>query len=206
MNVHEVRQRLGEQLARESTVDADVVIPVPDSSIPAAIGYARVSGFPYNDGFIKNRYIGRTFIEPSPHLRRQGVALKFNALTENIAGRRVVVIDDSLVRGTTAGPLVNLVREAGATEVHMRITCPPIVHPCHMGVDMGTYEELIASTLSLEALTQHIGADSLQFLSLEGMMKALQAGDGFCNACFTGDYPIDIGNRATKLSFEGVLG
>jgi amidophosphoribosyltransferase len=206
MNVHEVRQRLGEELARESTVDADVVIPVPDSSIPAAIGYARVSGFPYNDGFIKNRYIGRTFIEPSQHLRRQGVALKFNALTENIAGRRVVVIDDSLVRGTTAGPLVNLVREAGATEVHMRITCPPIVHPCHMGVDMGTYEELIASTLSLEALTQHIGADSLQFLSLEGMMKALQAGDGFCNACFTGDYPIDIGNRATKLSFEGVLG
>jgi amidophosphoribosyltransferase len=206
MNVHEARQRLGEELARESMVDADVVIPVPDSSIPAAIGFSRVSGFPYNDGFIKNRYIGRTFIEPSQHLRRQGVALKFNALTENIAGRRVVVIDDSLVRGTTAGPLVNLVREAGASEVHMRITCPPIVHPCHMGVDMGTYEELIASKLSLEALTQHIGADSLQFLSLEGMMKALQAGDGFCNACFTGDYPIDIGNRATKLSFEGVLG
>ena len=206
MSVHEVRQRLGEELASESPVAADVVIPVPDSSIPAAIGYSRRSGIPYNDGFIKNRYIGRTFIEPSPYLRAKGVALKFNALAENLAGRRVVVIDDSLVRGTTAGPLIALVREAGATEVHLRITCPPIVHPCYMGVDMGTYEELVASNLTLEELTERIGADSIAFLSLESMMRALNSVAGYCNACFTGEYPIDIGRRAAKHSFEGVLG
>jgi amidophosphoribosyltransferase len=206
MSVHEVRQRLGEELAREAPAPGDVVIGVPDSSIPAAIGYARASGLPYNDGFIKNRYIGRTFIEPSQHLRDNGVALKFNALSENLRGRRVVVIDDSLVRGTTAGPLVTLVRAAGAVEVHLRITCPPIVHPCHMGVDMGTYDELVAARLDLAELTAHIGADSVAFLSLEATMRALQAVGGYCNACFTGDYPVEIGDRAGKHSFEGVLG
>jgi len=206
MSVHEVRQRLGEELAREAPAPGDVVIGVPDSSIPAAIGYARASGLPYNDGFIKNRYIGRTFIEPSQHLRDNGVALKFNALSENLHGRRVVVIDDSLVRGTTAGPLVALVRAAGAVEVHLRITCPPIVHPCHMGVDMGTYDELVAARLDLAELTAHIGADSVAFLSLEATMRALQAVGGYCNACFTGDYPVEIGDRAGKHSFEGVLG
>ena len=146
LTVHGVRECLGEQLAQESPVEADVVIPVPDSSIPAAIGYARVSSLPYNDGFIKNRYIGRTFIQPTDALRKQGIALKFNVLEENVRDKRLVVIDDSIVRGNTSGPLVKLLRDAGASEVHLRITCPPIAHPCFMGVDMGTYKELIAAT------------------------------------------------------------
>ena len=136
------------QLAQESPADADVVIPVPDSSIPAAIGYSNESGIPFNDGLIKNRYIGRTFIEPTQDIRERGVALKFNALRENLEGKRVVMIDDSLVRGTTAGPLVKLVRDAGATEVHVRITCPPITHACHFGVDMGHDGDLIAARLT----------------------------------------------------------
>jgi amidophosphoribosyltransferase len=205
VSVHHVRQRLGEELAREYPADVDVVIPVPDSSVPAAIGYARATGIPYNDGFIKNRYIGRTFIEPTQQLRAQGVALKFNALPENLAGRRVVMIDDSMVRGTTSGPLVQMVRDAGAVEVHLRITCPPIRHPCHMGVDMGTYDELIAHRLGLDELREHIGCDSLQFLSLEGMMKAIGRDDGYCNACFTGRYPIEIRSAAGKDDFEGSL-
>ena len=143
------------------------------------------SGIVYNEGFVKNRYIGRTFIEPTDELRRQGVALKFNTLTENIAGKRVVMVDDSIVRGTTAGPLVKLVREAGATEVHVRITCPPIAHPCFFGVDMGTHEELIAHHLTVDEICAHIGADSLGYLSVQGMMGALERTDGYCNACFT---------------------
>lgn len=209
-NVHHVRQRLGEELARESGVEADVVIPVPDSSIPAAIGYSRASGIPHNDGLIKNRYIGRTFIEPSQDLRERGVALKFNALAENLAGKRVVMIDDSLVRGTTAGPLVRLLRDAGATEVHVRITCPPITHACHFGVDMGHDGDLMAARLGLQEMCDLIGADSLAFLSLEGMMRAIEpasGGDatGFCNACFTGAYPMPVNEAPPKLSFEGAL-
>lgn len=207
--MHHTRERLGAELAAESAIDADVVIPVPDSSIPAAIGYSRASGVPFNDGLIKNRYIGRTFIEPTQEIRERGVALKYNALTENLAGRRVVVIDDSLVRGTTAGPLVKLIRDAGATEVHVRITCPPIEHPCHFGVDMGHDGDLMAARLSVEEIGQHIGADSLAFLSLEGMMRAVGnddgAEDGFCNACFTGRYPLQVDEAQAKLSFEGVL-
>jgi amidophosphoribosyltransferase len=187
-------------------VPADVVIPVPDSSIPAAIGYSRASGIPYNDGLIKNRYIGRTFIEPTQDLRERGVALKFNALTENLAGQRVVMIDDSLVRGTTAGPLVRLLREAGATEVHMRITCPPITHACHFGVDMGHDGDLMAARLTVEEMRQHIGADSLHFLSLDGMMRAISDNEpGYCTACFTGQYPMEVDEAPPKLSFEGVL-
>jgi amidophosphoribosyltransferase len=206
-SVHHVRQRLGELLAEESPVAADVVVPVPDSSIPAAIGYAQRSGIPFNDGFIKNRYIGRTFIEPTQAMRDQGVAMKFNVLTENLAGRRVVMIDDSIVRGTTAGPLVKMLRDAGATEVHVRITCPPIIHPCHMGLDMGTYDELISHRMETETLRAHIGADSLAFLSLPSMMKAIGRNDGYCNACFTGDYPVAVPVRIgrSKESFEGVL-
>ncbi|MEO6123753.1 MAG: amidophosphoribosyltransferase [Ilumatobacteraceae bacterium] len=204
-NVHHVRQRLGEQLAEEWPADADVVVPVPDSSIPAAIGYSRRSGLPYNDGLIKNRYIGRTFIEPTQAMRERGVALKFNALGANLAGKRVVLIDDSLVRGTTAGPLVALIRNAGATEVHMRITCPPITHPCHFGVDMGHDNELIAAHLSVEEIRQKIGADSLAFLSLDRMMQAIDRESGYCNACFTGLYPIEVTDAQSKLNFEGVL-
>jgi len=209
-SVHHVRQRLGIELAKEFPADADVVIPVPDSSIPAAIGFARESGLPFNDGLIKNRYIGRTFIEPTQDIRERGVALKFNALRENLEGKRVVVIDDSLVRGTTAGPLVKLIRDAGASEVHVRITCPPITHACHFGVDMGHDDDLIAAQLDVEEIREHIGADTLGFLSLDGMMQAVAerksgAEDGYCNACFTGNYPIAIGDAQAKLSFEGVL-
>jgi amidophosphoribosyltransferase len=203
--VHSVRQRLGEELAKESPAIADVVVPVPDSSVPAAIGYAAVSGVPHNEGLIKNRYIGRTFIEPTDGLRKLGVALKFNALEANLAGRRVVLIDDSIVRGTTAGPIVQLLRDAGAAEVHVRITCPPIAHPCFMGVDMGTYDELVASRLDVDQLRTMIGADSLAFLSLDGMMRAVGRTEGYCNACFTGEYPIDVGPTLGKRGFERVL-
>jgi amidophosphoribosyltransferase len=204
-SVHEVRQRLGEELAGESPVDADVVVPVPDSSIPAAIGYARASGIAYNDGLIKNRYIGRTFIEPSQSLRERRVAMKFNALSANLQGKRVIIIDDSLVRGTTAGPLVKLVKDAGALEVHLRITSPAVMNPCFMGVDMGTHEELIASRMTLEQLREHVGCDTLAFLSVDGMMRAIGRDDGYCTACFTGDYPVDVTSVSLKSSFEGVL-
>src|SRR6185503_7351807 len=205
LSVHQVRQRLGEELAREAPVEADVVVPVPDSSVPAAIGYSRVSRISYNDGFIKNRYIGRTFIEPTDSLRKQGVALKFNTLPENLRGQRVVVIDDSIVRGNTAGPLVKLLRDAGAREVHMRITCPPIAHPCFMGVDMGCYDDLIAHRMTIDEIRDHIDADSLHFLSLEGMMKALDRDSGYCNACFTGIYPIELDLSQTKTGFETAI-
>ncbi|MDH4278786.1 MAG: amidophosphoribosyltransferase [Acidimicrobiia bacterium] len=208
LSVHQARQNLGEELAREHPAEADVVIPVPDSSMPAAIGFANVSGIPYNEGFVKNRYIGRTFIEPTDELRRQGVALKFNTLPANIEGRRVVVVDDSIVRGTTSGPLVRLIREAGATEVHVRVTCPPIAHPCFFGVDMGSYDELIAHQLGVPEICDHIGADSLGFLSVGRMMKALGRDDGYCNACFTGDYPmpIQLSLTTSKKRFDGVIG
>lgn len=202
LNVHHVRQRLGEALWQEKKIAADVVIPVPDSAVPAAIGYARASGLPYNDGFIKNRYIGRTFIQPTDSLRRQGVALKFNVLADNLRDKRVVMIDDSIVRGNTSGPLVKLLRDAGAKEVHLAITCPPITHPCFMGVDMGTYHELIAHQMSLEQIRDHIGCDSLHFLSLDGMMAAIGRKSGYCNACFTGKYPIDVDTLHTKTGFE----
>jgi len=205
LTVHHVRQRLGEALAREAPVEADVVIPVPDSSTPAAIGYARAAGLPHNDGFIKNRYIGRTFIQPTDSLRQQGVALKFLALEENLRGQRVVVIDDSIVRGHTSGPLVKLLRNAGAREVHMRITCPPIAHPCFMGVDMGTYDELIAHHLTIDEIRDHIDADSLHFLSLDGMRRALGRPAGYCNACFTGVYPLEVDVAHTKTGFEKAL-
>ncbi|MET0324320.1 MAG: amidophosphoribosyltransferase [Ilumatobacteraceae bacterium] len=208
-NIHLAREKLGAELAKEAPAVADVVIPVPDSSIPAAIGYSRATGIPYNDGLIKNRYIGRTFIEPTQEIRDRGVALKFNALGENLAGQRVVMIDDSLVRGTTAGPLVKLIRDAGAIEVHVRITCPPIMHPCHFGVDMGHDGDLMAARLTLDEMRERVGADSLEFLSLDGMMRAVGNPDGaetgFCNACFTGRYPLEVGGAQAKLSFEGVL-
>jgi amidophosphoribosyltransferase len=189
-------------LAREAPIKADVVIPVPDSSIPAAIGYAAASGIPYNDGFIKNRYIGRTFIQPTDSLRKQGIALKFNAIIENVIGKRVIMIDDSIVRGHTTGPLIQLLRQAGAKEVHVRITCPPIRHPCYMGVDMGTYEELIAHRQSVEQICEHIGADSLYYLSMDGMMQALGRQSGYCRACFDGNYPFEINLTNAKTGFE----
>lgn len=225
VNVHAVRQRLGEELAREFVIGyatdarmpsrdeermrgenqqvvADVVIPVPDSSVPAAIGFSRVSGIPYNDGFVKNRYVGRTFIEPTDSLRKRGVALKFNVINENVRDKRVVVIDDSIVRGNTTGPLIKLLRQAGAKEVHMCITCPPIAHPCFMGVDMGRFEDLIAHKRSVEEIRTRVGADSLVYLSLDGMMRAVGQADGYCQACFTGKYPIPVDLTSAKTGFE----
>ncbi|PKL07945.1 MAG: amidophosphoribosyltransferase [Spirochaetae bacterium HGW-Spirochaetae-7] len=209
--IHEVRRRFGAALALESPADADVVIAVPDSSISAAIGFAQASGLPYDEGFAKNRYIGRTFIQPTQALRDQGVALKFNAMPGTVRGKRVAIIDDSIVRGTTTGPLVRLLRKAGAAAVHVRIACPPIRHPCHMGVDMGSYENLVAHRLSVDEIRLHTDADTLAYLSHEGMMLALsEAGalagpgpsGGFCSACFTGDYPLDIAGVAGKNGFE----
>ncbi len=187
--VHQIRQNLGRELAAESPAVADMVIPVPDSGTPHAIGYAQGSGIPYSEGLIKSRYIGRTFIEPTDQLRKIGVSMKFNPLVQNLEGKRVVMVDDSIVRGNTSGPLVTLLRNAGASEVHVRVACPPIRYPCFMGVDMASQAELIAANKSTDEICEHIGADSLAYLSLEGMMKALNATDGYCNACFTGVYP-----------------
>lgn len=206
LSVHQVRLRLGEQLAQEAPIPADVVIPVPDSSIPAAIGYARVANIPFDNGFVKNRYIGRTFIQPTDSLRKQGVALKFNVIDETVRDKRVIVIDDSIVRGNTSGPLVKMLRDAGARQVHLLITCPPIQHPCFMGVDMGSYEELIAHRMRVEDMCGIIGCDSLHFLTLEGMLKAIGREHGYCNACFTGEYPIDVDFERTKTGFEKGIG
>jgi amidophosphoribosyltransferase len=195
--VHDVRQRLGRQLAREAPADADLVVGVPDSATPAAIGYSQESDLPYTEGLTKNRYIGRTFIQPNEHLRQLGVHLKFNPLTSNLQGKRVVLVDDSIVRGNTVGPLLQLLRNAGATEVHVRVSSPPVRHPCFMGVDMATYKELIAHHLDVESIRQRIGADSLAYLSLEGLLGVVQQKIGEhppqqCRACFSGEYPLPI--------------
>ncbi len=194
--IHLVRQQLGRRLALESPVEADVVIGVPDSAIPAAIGYSSATGIPYTEGLTKNRYIGRTFIEPDDQLRKEGVRIKYNTLNANLQGKRVILIDDSIVRGNTAGPLVQIVREGGAKEVHMRVSSPPVRYPCFMGIDMATKKELIAHRLDVEAIRRRIGADSLSFLSLEGMFAAVRAAvnqpTGHCAACFSGEYPIPI--------------
>jgi amidophosphoribosyltransferase len=191
--LHAARVAQGRELAREAPAEADIVIPVPDSAIPAAIGYAQQSGIPYSEGLIKNRYIGRTFIQPDDTLRKVGIQLKFNPLTDNLDGKRVVLVDDSIVRGNTSGPIVRLLREAGAHEVHMRVSSPPIRHPCFLGVDMATYPELIAHRMSIPEIQDHLGVDSLAYLSLEGLMRATSQPDaGFCTGCFTGRYPVDI--------------
>ncbi|MEZ4865364.1 MAG: amidophosphoribosyltransferase [Caldilineaceae bacterium] len=208
--VHRVRQKLGAQLASEAPAKADIVVPVPDSGTPHAIGYAQKSKIPYSEGLIKSRYIGRTFIQPSNELRKVGVAMKFNPLPDNLAKKRVVVIDDSIVRGNTSGPLVKMLREAGAKEVHLRVACPPIKFPCFMGVDMASQTELIAANMTVAEICDHIGADSLAFLSIAGMMKALKAEDGYCNACFTGEYPfaspIPLFELQEKEKFAAVWG
>ena len=199
--VHSVRQSLGRELAGEAPIEADLVVPVPDSGTPHAVGYAQASGIPYTEGLIKNRYVGRTFIEPTQELRSAGVAMKFNPLADNLLGKRVIMVDDSIVRGTTSGPLVQMLRDAGAAEVHVRVACPAITDPCYMGVDMASREELIAASKSVEEIRDHIGADSLAFLSIEALMRALEADHGYCNACFTGDYPFES-ERFVQLQFS----
>jgi amidophosphoribosyltransferase len=204
-SLHRVRRQMGQELAREHPAAADLVVPVPDTSFPAAIGFSEASGIPYGEGLIKSRYIGRTFIEPDQRLRELGVRMKYQPLTENLSGRRVVMVDDSIVHGTTTGQIVRLLRDAGATEVHVRICSPPVQWPCFYGIDMATRKELIASRLDVEEIRRHIGADSLGYLSLPGVMLAIGLPRSqFCDACFSGDYPIDIPRdvQLTKLLLE----
>jgi amidophosphoribosyltransferase len=197
-SVYKARKRIGAELSRESHVDADVVIPVPDSGVPAAIGYSEESGIPFEIGIVRNHYVGRTFIEPAQQIRHLGVKLKHNANRAMIEGKRVVLVDDSIVRGTTAIKIVEMVRAAGATEVHMRIAAPPTTHSCFYGIDTPQREELLASALDVEGMARHITVDSLAFISLDGLYRAMGE-DGrnaelpqFCDACFTGDYPIRL--------------
>ncbi len=201
-SVHEVRRKFGRSLAKIAPVEADLVIPVPDSSISAAIGYASESGIPYGEAFVKNRYIGRTFIEPTTFLRQRGVSLKFNVLGDSVRDKRIVVIDDSIVRGNTIKPLVGLLRNSGAREVHVRVASPPVMHPCLMGVDMGQREDLIANRLEIDGIAEWAGADSLAYLSLEAAGLALGDIAGYCTACFSGSYPFDVGTSASKERFE----
>lgn len=201
-NVHNVRKEFGRLLYQEHPVEADVVIGVPDSSISSAIGYAEESGIPYEIGLIKNRYIGRTFILPSQELRARGVRLKLNAVRKIVEGKRVVLIDDSIVRGTTSGRIVTMLREAGAVEVHVRIASPPVTHSCFYGIDTSSRDELIAAKKSVEEIREYIDSDSLAFLSEPTMMKAFGIKDtsdhGHCNACFTGKYPTEIYEDLSK--------
>jgi amidophosphoribosyltransferase len=192
-SVSESREMLGRLLAREHPVEADMIVPVPDSGVPAAIGFSLESGIPFRMGLIRNHYIGRTFIEPSQAIRNFGVKLKLNPVRSMIAGKRVVLVDDSIVRGTTSRKLVRMVREAGAKEVHMRVSCPPTISPCYYGVDTPTKEELIASSNSPEEIRKYLGADSLGYLSLSGLREAVSDKEGkFCSSCYTGIYPTDL--------------
>ena len=201
--IYPIREAMGRELAREHPVAADVVIGVPDSATAAAIGYARASGIPYAEGLMKNRYVGRTFIAPDQRLRERGAALKYNPLREVLEGKRVVVVDDSIVRGTTTLPVVKLLRDAGAREVHMRICAPPIRHPCYFGVDMAGTQELIAAQKSVPEIREHIDADSLGYLSVEGLIRATEMPrDSFCLACFTGQYPIPVQLSLDKFGLE----
>ncbi|XJZ27633.1 amidophosphoribosyltransferase [Bacillota bacterium Lsc_1132] len=197
INVHTARKNLGKRLAIEAPIEADVVTGVPDSSISAAIGYAEASGIPYEMGLIKNRYVGRTFIQPSQSLREQGVKMKLSPVRGVVEGKRVIMVDDSIVRGTTSRRIVNMLKDAGALEVHVVISSPPIKNPCFYGIDTSTKEELIASDKSVEEIRQLIGADSLTFLSVDGMIEAIGKQDlgetsGYCLGCFTGKYPTEI--------------
>jgi amidophosphoribosyltransferase len=206
-SLYEARSRMGAAIARSAPVEADLVMGVPDSGIPAAVGYAAESGIPFGEGLVKNRYVGRTFISPTQSLRQQGIRLKLNPLRHIIAGKRLVVTDDSIVRGNTSRKLVALLREAGATEVHMRITSPPVKWPCFYGIDTDTQEQLVAAVKSIEEVREFIGADSLAYLSVADMVAATGAPhDDYCLACFNGEYPIEIPEsvKAGKLSLEHV--
>ncbi len=190
-NVYEVRKNLGRLLAEEHPVEADVVVPVPDSGVPAAIGYAQASGIPFEKGLVRSHYVGRTFIEPKDSIRHFGVKLKLNAVKDALAGKRVVVVDDSIVRGTTSRKIIKMIRNSGAKEVHMRISSPATVCPCYYGIDTPTKEELIASEHTVQEINAYITSDSLRYMSMEGLYAAVGSGLNFCDACFTGTYPVD---------------
>ncbi len=205
-SVHEARRRAGAFLAQDYPVEADVVIGVPDSGMDSAIGYAQQSGIPYGMGFIKNRYIGRTFIQPTQAERERSVHIKLNPVAATVRGKRVVMIDDSIVRGTTTGRIVNLLREAGATEVHVRLSSPPFVSPCYFGTDVDSKENLIACHMSIPEICAHIGADSLGYLSVEHVAQIARGADcDFCVGCFTGNYPAQVPERTEKNRFETKL-
>ncbi len=209
-SVHATRVEVGRRLAAECPVEADLVIPVPESGTPAAIGYAQASGIPYGQGLVKNSYVGRTFIQPSQTIRQRGIRLKLNPLREAIAGQRVVVVDDSIVRGNTQRAIVSMLREAGAAQVHVRISSPPVAWPCYFGIDFASRAELIAGSLSVEEIRQSIGADSLGFVTLDGLIEATTLPAArLCQACFTGDYPVpvtaaDQGKHVLEAAATGV--
>jgi amidophosphoribosyltransferase len=200
--VYEVRKAMGAQLAHEALADADIVVPVPDSGVPAALGYSQASGIPYELGIIRNHYVGRTFIEPTQHIRQLGVRLKHSANRAVVAGKRIVLVDDSIVRGTTSTKIVQMMRDAGAKEVHFRISSPPITHPDYYGIDTPERDKLLAATHDLEGMRTFIGADSLAFLSVEGIYKAMGYGardaarPQFTDHCFTGDYPTSLTDQS----------
>jgi amidophosphoribosyltransferase len=201
-NLYEVRRRMGEELASEHPADTDLVMPVPDTGAPAAAGYAEISGIPFREGLIRNRYTGRTFIQPSQTMRHRGVTMKLNPLREVVRGKRLTVVDDSIVRGTTTKQIVALLRRAGAAEVHVRISAPPIYHPCFYGIDTQVETELIAATHSVEEIREFIGADSLGYLSIRGVLAALDLPyDRFCFACFDGNYPEPVPYDAASRKF-----
>ncbi|MEA1962415.1 MAG: amidophosphoribosyltransferase [Bacillota bacterium] len=193
INVTMARRELGRQLARECLVDADIVISVPDSGTASALGYAEESGLPFEQGLMKNRYVGRTFIQPTQQMRELGVRLKLNAIRQIVAGKRIIMIDDSIVRGTTSKKIMKMLRDAGAREVHMMVASPPTKYPCYYGIDTSRREELIANTMDIEDICNFIGADSLYYISQEGMFEALNSsGENFCSACFSGEYPVGV--------------
>jgi len=202
-SLYVARERMGEQLAIEQPAEADVVVPVPDSGIPAAIGYSRVAGLPFEEGMMKSRYIHRTFIQPDQRMREMGVRMKLTPIIEKIKGKRLVVVDDSIVRATTTKQIVKLLFDSGALEVHVRITAPPIKFPCFYGIDMASKGELAAAKWSIEEIREHLGATSLGYLSIEGTVKAVGgAKSQFCLACFNGDYPIKVPENLSKMAFE----
>lgn len=204
-SLYRARERMGENLAKEHPVEADIVVPVPDSGIPAALGYSKQSGIPFKEGMVKSRYIHRTFIAPDQSMRDMGVRLKLTPIVDHIAGKRIVLVDDSIVRGTTTKQIVKLLFDSGAKEVHVRITAPPIKFPCFYGIDMATKNELAAARMSLPELCESIGASSLGFLSIKGAVSAVgKEEDQFCLACFTGNYPIPIPGNLKRDAFEEV--
>jgi amidophosphoribosyltransferase len=204
-SLYSYRMRLGRQLAIESPADVDLILGVPDSGIPAAIGFSQLSGIPYAEGLIKNRYVGRTFIQPTQSMREAGIRMKLNPLRDVLAGKRILIVDDSIVRGTTSRKIIKALRDAGATEVHMRISSPPVTHPCFYGIDTDSQDQLIAATKSVDEIAEQIGVDSLAYLSWDGMLKATgKDPESFCSACFTGDYPIPVPEllKRSKLLLE----
>jgi amidophosphoribosyltransferase len=200
-SVLSARRRMGERLAVEAPADADIVIPVPEAGRDAAAGYAAASGIPFADGLVKNRYVGRTFIQPTQSLRQLGIRLKLSPVREIVEGKRLVVVDDSIVRGNTSRQLVAMLRAAGAAEVHLRITSPPITDPCYYGIDMASRAELIGADMDVEQIRAFVGADTLHYLSLDGLVDAVpQPADALCSACFTGRYPIPVPAEEARLS------